>query len=285
MRTAYSFLQNDFFDLVLYQYGHEQCEPHHTFGPAHRNHYLLHYILSGKGTLHYQDTASSDRRYDLKAGQAFLIVPNKLIRYSADDHDPWEYMWVEIDGLKAREYLGQAGLSFQQPIYNPVSAEASLPLLNYFKSLVERPDMSAPKVMGTCYFLLDALIESSTASQKQITNSVQQFYIQSTVYYIEDHYAEDITVEDMAQAVGLNRSYFSKLFKKITLQSPQDFIISFRINKACELLRSKELSIAEVAKQVGYHNQFYFSKSFKKVMADSPSDWRKKQLIEISKKH
>lgn len=281
MRVAHSFLQNDFFDLVLFQYGHEQCEPHHTFGPAHRNHYLLHYIVSGKGTFRCQDKDGTDRVYQLRAGQAFLICPNKLIHYNADGKDPWKYLWIEIDGLKAREYLSQAGLSYQQPIYNAISPEARAVLAEYFEMLVYQPEMSPPKIMGCCYFLLDALIESATTSAKAVPNSLQQFYIQTTVYYIEDHYGEDITVEDMAKAVGLNRSYFSKLFKKLTLQSPQDFLITFRMNKACELLRGEDHSIAEIAAMVGYRNQFHFSKSFKKVMDESPSEWRKKSRASL----
>ncbi|HFD1635912.1 TPA: AraC family transcriptional regulator [Enterococcus faecium] len=279
MRTTHSFLQNDFFDLALYQYGHEACEPHHTFGPAHRSHYLLHYIVSGKGEYRCQDTNGTDRIYQLKKGQAFLIVPDTLIHYSADGEEPWEYMWIEIDGLKAREYLAQAGLTYKQPVYHPISEPAGQKLLGHFEQLLATANISAPKTMGICYFLLDALIETSTTSTKAITNRVQQFYIQTTVYFIEDHYAEDISVEDMAQAIGLNRSYFSKLFKKITLQSPQDFLINYRINKACELLRGKELSIAEISAKVGYKNQFHFSKAFKKLMDDSPREWRKKNRI------
>ena len=112
MQTCY-FLSSDFLDLTLYQYGYEQCEPYHTFGPAMRNHYLIHCILSGKGQ-YITNYRGEMFTYELEAGQAFLIEPNTLIYYSADGNDPWKYMWIEFDGLKGAEYVKQAGLSLKK---------------------------------------------------------------------------------------------------------------------------------------------------------------------------
>ena len=84
------FLNNDYFDITIYQYGREQCSPHHTFGPAMRSHYLIHCILSGKGVYR---TSARDRSasYQLHQGQAFLIEPNCIVHYSADGDDPWYF--------------------------------------------------------------------------------------------------------------------------------------------------------------------------------------------------
>lgn len=87
---------------------------------------------------------------------------------------------------------------------------------------------------------------------------------------------EEISVEDIAKNLGLNRSYFSKLFKKITKKSPQDFLIQYRMNKACELLRSTKLPIAQIALLVGYGNPFHFTRAFKATWQLPPQKWRKK---------
>lgn len=81
------FLHGDFFDVLIYQYGYEKCEPRHNWGPALRSHYLFHYVISGNGTLRIQ-TNNQDKEYHIHGGQAFLIVPNKLIHYFADSNDP-----------------------------------------------------------------------------------------------------------------------------------------------------------------------------------------------------
>ena len=88
-----------------------------------------------------------------------------------------------------------------------------------------------------------------------------------------------MSVEDMAANLGLNRSYFSKIFKKATQKSPQDFLIQYRINKACELLRSTGMPIVQIAHLVGYNNQFHFTRAFKKLMNLPPQEWRKRRVF------
>ena len=271
----YLFLMNDYFDLTLYQYGYEQCSPYHTFGPGMRNHFLIHCILSGTGT-YRTSFHGSDAVYQLHAGQAFLIEPNKLIHYDADGSNPWEYMWLEFDGMKAREYLNQIGLSQDEPIYRPSSTEGYKQCFHYLHTIIEQPDLLPCEVMGYVNLFFGALIRSSVSAKKPMKSNIQDFYIQSTVDFIEKHYMDEISVEDLAANLNLNRSYFSKLFKKITTKSPQDFLIQYRMNKACELLRSTNLSITQISHLVGYTNPFHFTRSFKTIYQQPPIDWRKR---------
>lgn len=276
----YFFLNNTFFDISIYQYGYEQCIPHHTFGPGTRNHYIIHFVLSGKGTFCIQNPEqNSYTDYPISAGQAFLIEPRHLIHYYADDLEPWEYMWIEFDGIKAKEYLKQAGLTKEQPIYR-----SSLPLLenptyHHLKTIVDNPHFLPSEVMGYTYLFFSSLIKTSLSAKKIPTNNIQDFYVQSTVDFIEQFYMNDITIEDMAKNINLNRSYFSKLFKKATQKNPQAFLIQYRINKACEFLLSTKMSIAEIATAVGYSNQFHFTRAFKNIMNTPPQEYRKRNLL------
>lgn len=108
------FTDKNFVDCTLFQYGWEKCDPHHSFGPAARNHYLFHYIISGKGLFVSTDSSKKDTEYHLHAGQGFLISPGQTNTYIADSLDPWEYAWVEFDGLKAPEIIALSGLSFAE---------------------------------------------------------------------------------------------------------------------------------------------------------------------------
>lgn len=271
----YLFLSNDYFDITIYQYGREQCRPYHTFGPAMRSHYLIHCILSGKGI--YQ-TGSQEyaAEYHLHQGQAFLIMPNHIVHYSADSQEPWEYIWIEFDGLKAMEFLRHIGLSQEHPIFTASPGigcqEAFLPLLH----MLDHPHMLPAQVMGYAYLFFGSLMEHSSTARPLPKNDIKKFYVQSTADYIENHYMEDITIEDIAAHLGLNRSYFSKLFKKMTQKSPQEFLIAYRIHKSCEYLRSTTMTIAQIAGQVGYPNQFHFTRAFKSLMHMPPNEWRKR---------
>lgn len=101
-----------FSELYLCSCGYSKCEPLHSFGPAVRPDYLIHYILKGKGRYCIGDTT-----YCLEAGQGFLIEPNVLTFYQADVDEPWEYLWLGFNGTNVREYLRDIGLSSGQPIY------------------------------------------------------------------------------------------------------------------------------------------------------------------------
>lgn len=111
------FPSENFVDLGLYQFGWEQCEPSHSYGPAARNHYLFHYVISGTGTLMSDDSNGITRNYQVKSGQGFMLFPGQVNTYVADQKLPWEYVWVEFDGLRAKEAVELACLSRNQPIY------------------------------------------------------------------------------------------------------------------------------------------------------------------------
>lgn len=69
------FPNENFIDLCMYQFGYEQCNAGHSFGPATRNHYLFHYVLSGTGTLMADDAKGHTQTYSVKSGQGFMIFP------------------------------------------------------------------------------------------------------------------------------------------------------------------------------------------------------------------
>ena len=84
----------------------------------------------------------------------------------------------------------------------------------------------------------------------------------------------DISVEDIAEVCGLNRSYFGKIFKETLGRSPQEFLMNYRMVKATELLKLTQLSISEISNAVGYANPLHFSRAFKNVYGESPRIWR-----------
>ena len=111
------FSDDRFMDLTLYQYGYEQCLPLHSYGPFVRNHFLFHYVISGKGTLLVDDENSQSTEYQLQGGMGFLIEPDRVNTYFADRKDPWEYAWIEFSGLRAKEILEGSGLSSDSPFH------------------------------------------------------------------------------------------------------------------------------------------------------------------------
>lgn len=265
-----------YMDLTLYQYGWERCRPTHSYGPAVRNHYLFHYILNGKGILHSNDVHEQNHIYQLRRGQAFLICPNQINTYMADPDDPWEYAWLEFDGLKVKEFLDAAGLDISSPIYrsgNPLLREQ---MKDEMMAIVRQKEQSSMYQIGHLYLFMDLLARSSVNHREITGGHLKDFYIREAISFIEQNYSHaTITVEDIAVFCNLNRSYLGKIFREVMNQTPQQFLISYRMNRAADLLKYSGMNVGEIGKLVGYPNQLHFSRAFKSVFGLSPNNWRR----------
>ena len=274
-RSFSMFAKEHFLDFRLYQYGREQCGPLYSFGPFVRSHYLFHYVISGKGTLLSADNGGSTRRHALGPGQGFLICPGQENAYCADEDEPWEYVWVEFDGLRAADYLDAAGLGQAQPIYRPQSAAGGDRLRDRMLCISGQSGASTLHLLGQLCLFLDELVQSSSTRRERQSGPIRDFYIQEAVTFIQQNYQRDITVEEIAGTCKLNRSYFSKLFREVIGCTPQEFIIRLRLTKAAEQMRTTGDPVGVIARRCGYPNQLHFSQAFKKRYGLSPREWRK----------
>lgn len=268
------FPSENFVDLGLYQFGWEQCSPSHSFGPAARNHYLFHFCLSGTGTLFADNSKGESVPYQIKSGQGFMIFPGQICTYIADHKIPWEYAWIEFDGLRARETVNLAGLTPDQPVYRAHYKDIAQTMINEMLYIVNHKEESPFHLIGHLYLFIDSFVRASTSTQIGRGNRLRDFYIKEALSFIEQNFQNDISVEDIAASCGLNRSYFGKIFHETTGKSPQAFLISYRMTKAAELLKLTELSIADIGNAVGYLNQLHFSRAFKKIYGIPPRQWR-----------
>lgn len=268
------FPSKNFIDLGLYQFGWEHCEPSHSFGPAMRNHFLFHYVISGTGTLIAENSKKESISYSIKSGQGFMIFPNQICTYIADAQQPWEYVWIEFVGLRAKETVELSGLCVNSPVYKAKYKDVAQTMKDEMLYIINHKDDSPFHLIGHLYLFIDSFVKSSTITQISKSNNLRDFYIKEALSFIEQNFQNDITVEEIAACCGLNRSYFGKIFHEVLGKSPQEFLISYRMTKATELLKLTSLSIAEVGSAVGYSNQLHFSRAFKKIYGISPRQWR-----------
>lgn len=263
------FRDERFIDLNLYQFGWEKTAPLHSYGPHARNHYLFHYVISGKGTLF-----ANEQVYEITAGHGFLVVPGQITTYRADEREPWEYTWIEFDGLRAQESLRLAGISGKEPIFTPANQEAGEKLCQQMLYIVNNGTAEPTHLIGHGFLFLSQLVESSAHQRTQNVRRLRDFYIKEALTFIEDNYHRDVSVEEIAAFCGLNRSYFGKVFRETMGESPQTFLLHYRMAKAAQLLKETRLSVGEIAQQVSYDNQLHFSRAFKNVHGISPREYR-----------
>ena len=268
------FPNENFIDLGMYQYGYEQCKPGHSFGPVARNHYLFHYIISGTGTLLADNAKGDTQTYVIKSGQGFLLFPGQITTYYADRNLPWEYVWIEFDGLRVKEALDLTELSVDTPVYHSHSKDLREQLMNEMLYIVHHEKESPFHLIGHLYLFLDYLTQSAKSTKLVQSSKMSDYYIKEAINYIEQNFQNDITIEDIAAVCGINRSYFGKIFRNSIGRSPQEFLMNYRMVKATELLKLTSLSIAEIGSAVGYENQLHFSRAFKTIYGVSPREWR-----------
>lgn len=273
------FPSENFVDLGLYQFGWEQCDPSHSFGPAARNHYLFHLCLSGTGTLIADNEKGESITYQIKSGQGFFLFPHQICTYIADHDIPWEYAWIEFDGLRAKETIELAGFRLSQPVYKARYKDIAETMKEELLYIVNHKEESSFHLIGHLYLFIDSLIRSCASDQTGKGSSLRNFYLKEAFTFIEQNFQNNISVEDIAACCGLNRSYFGKIFHESTGKSPQEFLISYRMTKAAELLKLTELSVADIGNAVGYPNQLHFSRAFKSVYGISPRQWRNENRI------
>ncbi len=266
-RTKFSFKDTlkENLSMAVYNTGYEVCESGYKWGPALRDHYLLHYVRSGKGAYTF-----GGRVFRLSAGDMFLVFPSTLVSYVADETDPWEYCWVGFNGTEARRMLQETEFSESHPVLHPEHADRLEELLlSIYRSSGNTPAADAT-MAGYLYLFLSELM---TISHREKRQAGVQDYLTQALRYIQYNYAADIQVNRIASYVGVSRSQLYRAFMEQFGMSPHMFLKRYRINEACALLRNTDLSVSEVAGSVGFADPLYFSRVFKESKGVSPTEF------------
>lgn len=122
--------------------------------------------------------------------------------------------------------------------------------------------------------------ENKIETRLSKTEKRKRNLVNHTIYYLETHHDEEITLEQLAEMLYVTPTYLSKTFKAATGVGPINYLIQIRLNHAKELLKNDSLSVKEVAKTVGYEDAYHFSKLFKNIMENLLHNFKiKKQGI------
>ncbi len=249
--------------------GRQSCSPGDAVGPSVRDHHLLHFCLSGRGTYQAQGT-----RYSIGPGDGFLILPGEVTSYQADAKAPWTHVWVGFDGSRAGEYLRDCGLGEDRKTYHCFNPEQ---LDNCVREMMRYETASRGHelmLQGELYRFLGWI---ACSWDKPLCRGGEQGreYVEMATEYIRSHFQEDLSVAKLASFVGLNRSYLTTVFQNVLHLSPQQFLMRFRMARATQLLRESSLSVAEISRSCGYPDPLTFSKAFKRTVGTTPSQYRK----------
>lgn len=249
--------------------GYEACEPLHSFGPAVRPTFLIHFILSGKGTFY---TYSDDTTYHLETGEGFLIEPGKQTFYQADAVDPWRYLWVGFSGKLAQEFISGMGLGGSAVIFRSRHGKEFQELV--FEMLRHNMDSDMDELILEsllCRFLAILTGDVSVESQEGKRGNE---YVRKAVEFIQNNYSRQIRVQDVADYVNINRGYLYALFKEELEMSPQQYMSNLRLTRAAEQLNTTNYPVEMIGSLNGYGDPAVFTKAFKRKHGMSPTAYR-----------
>ncbi|ULO06072.1 AraC family transcriptional regulator [Paenibacillus sp. 19GGS1-52] len=252
--------------------GESQTLPTHQAGPKIYDYYLLHFIESGSGIFR-----TEQRKYELGAGDCFLIHPGQLVSYISDKKEPWHYRWAAFTGSDADDLVLQTGFTPKQPVLttteNSIIPGALSGMMQTFYAHKESSDLTS---LGYLYLIVGEAAERLSSlsrlpgAESQVKRTVKQM-----VHYMAAQYAHPVSIEQMCGSLGYNRAYLSRIFKQETGISPVTYLLKLRIEKSRQLLRERpELSVEQVAASVGLTDALYFSRQFKRFCAQSPTAYR-----------
>lgn len=250
--------------LSVYQCGWQQCDAEHFYGPAVRDHYVIHYIIRGKGKYF-----TGGKCYEINEGEGFLITPNESTLYKADSLEPWEYYWVGFHGTDAKKMLKLAGLGSENLVFSYKKDGLVKKHLSdlYYSS----KDYAAREyaMIGHLYLFFSCII-----TQFSSINKPYEEYLQRAIQYIEMNYSYKITIADIANFVGIDRTYLYRIFKSELGCSIQDYLMHFKLSKAKVMLENQNLTITEISYSLGFNNVSHFSKTYKDYYGVSPTKSR-----------
>ena len=274
--------EHHFEELHLNFCGRSICHPGHHIGPAAHPGYVLHYILNGKGM-----SQVDGRTYHLHKDQGFLMEPDVMSSYEADLSDPWEYLWIGFEGSKAKDLLCEIGLGSQALTFDATCGEQLLCYINHILNCDLTGIQQELFLQGQLFHFLSCLSHEFSTRPNYFQHDKQNYYVRAAEEFIRAHFSEDIKVQDIADAIGISRSYLTILFQNILHSSPSDYLADFRITRAHEQLRITDIPVTKISENVGYQNPLVFTRAFKKKIGLTPSQYRKaireEQRISIEK--
>ncbi|REK71456.1 AraC family transcriptional regulator [Paenibacillus paeoniae] len=254
--------------------GESQTKPSHLLGPKVYDFYLMHLVLSGRGTFELNGNS-----YELNAGHTFLIKPGQLIRYESDSAEPWRYRWIAFKGIEAAALVELAGFDSGegQYVHLPDFRRASILYRRVYQTLHGDGAAAALEAAGYVQLILAAYGKADLTSHRraEIAGSHGDQLHQRVIRLLSAQYTHSVSIEAMADSLGYNRAYLSRVFRKKTGLSPISFLLRLRLDRAKLMLRERpQLTVGQVAASVGIQDALYFSKQFKKQHGLSPVAYR-----------
>lgn len=246
------------------------CPKLPTWRPKGRLDFQLLYVASGKAHFHF-----GDKEEIVTAGHMVLYRPKEPQKYEYFGIEHTEVYWVHFTGSNVKNLLRSYGITDDMKVFY---CGSGLEYQNYFRAMIQELQMCKddyPEMLEIYLRQIFIKIHRYVKSTSKADNSHIAEEIDKATMYFNEHYNENINIDEYARAHNMSTSWFIRNFKQYIGSTPMQYILSIRIYNAESLLKSNMYNVTEIARIVGYDNPLYFSRLFKKAKGLSPSEYRK----------
>ncbi len=226
---------------------------------------LLIFTTGGEGVLRLND------RELLLSSNILAIVPKgtPVEYFTSPASGSWDFYWITLDGAYANNFCTY--------LYNNHGAIAEIPnqalCIEQVKKLMKKDDDFHEWMVSHEICILLGIIAKDLFEQTNLKKGKQQ-EITQIIHYIEQHYAEPISLDGLCQEFYISKNQLIRLFSRYTGYTPHEYLRRHRLLKACELLQVSEKSIQEVSAMTGFSTPSHFIAEFKKQHGITPHAYR-----------
>lgn len=247
--------------------GVEQCTSDYAIHRADFPFHSIEYVARGSGELKLKG-----RAYSLQPGRVFSYGPGVAHDISGSQTAPLVKYFVDFTGRQAPRLLRSCALAPGQIIQVfPPHILSSL-----FDELIQS-GLAGPRNPALCVKLLECLVLKIAAvtGGLEATESLAFDTYQQCRRHIDEHYARLQTLEQIAEGCHANKAYLCRLFQRYDCQSPYQYLLRLKMNKAAERLQEPGILVKQAAQDVGFKDPFHFSRVFRRTLGVSPSAFRR----------
>lgn len=229
--------------------------------------YTLIYVAQGKGWL------ETGRRKSRVNPSQYLVIPkNTRFRSWPDPAAPWRIYTVQFSGRLADDIFTYLG--------NGIKPRTTPPLVGrnaQFDDILHHLDlMNNIENLLYANFRFYSFLGTFRLTVFNYMKKGAENIIEQCIQLMKQKLDQHLTLADLSKEMSLSASYLSALFKEKTRYSPIQLFTSLRMQKASQLLKETQLTVKEIAGELGYPDPYAFSRSFKLVMGVSPKKFRDK---------
>jgi len=210
------------------------------------------------------------------AGHMVLFQPKQVQHYEYFGKDKPEVYWVHFTGSDVKNILRKHQIPLDKNVFYCGSSSTYAYLYKEIISELQSCRVGYEELISMYLRQIFLLIQRSREERTPTVSTYIQEEMELARRHFNEHYNEEINIEDYALSRNMSVSWFIRNFKQVTMKSPMQYILGVRIGNAVSLLESTDYNVTEISAIVGYDNPLYFSRIFKKQKGLSPSDYRKK---------